>query len=167
MSEEQAGAGAQARAGTGTTPEPVAGAKPAPETKESTQSNLPWFKKKEANHARRPSKPDLTPDLERLANVGKPKLVPDRSSTERFLSLSRQYKKNLLFWLWENEGRRFRDPDDIWNESSWYAGCSPTTAKRWIGQFTSHFAPFRLTEGQDYWILEMRKKNGGNGGGKA
>ncbi len=159
--ESDNGASAQAEAGTGTRPEPAV-AKPAPENKSSsTQTKLP---SNDRAHLRRRGKPDLTPDLERLANVGKPKLVPDRSSTERFLSLSRSYKKNLLFWLWGNADTTWPDLDDLWNESSWYAGCSPTTAKRWIGQFTSRLAPFLLREAQDYWILELRRKNGGNGG---
>lgn len=162
VGERDNGAGASARAGTGTTPEPVVVAEPAPETHSATQTKLP--SNGDRARLRRRGKPELTPDLERLANVGKPKLVPDRSSTERFLSLSRSYKKNLLFWLWENADTTWPDLDDLWNESSWYAGCSPTTAKRWIGQFTSRLAPFRLREAQDYWILELRRKNGNNGG---
>lgn len=99
----------------------------------------------------------MAPDLERIVkSVGRNKIAPDMSAEERFYSRSLSIRKLVMEFLVMNEGTAWSSLMELYARAANYAGCSSTTAARWVFQFTRAEAGFQLTEAVDHFILERR-----------
>jgi len=139
--EDDAGEDAKAEAGAGDPPEPRPSPTPKRKKRPSRRGNV---------------EPD--PSLQKLVKaVGRNKLVPDRSAQEIYYSRSIAIRRLVAEYLDANVGSVWTDYAELAARAANYAGCSSVTAARWIRQFTSVEAPFRLLDGVDHFVLERRE----------
>lgn len=86
------------------------------------------------------------------------KVVADMSAEERYIARSRQIRKKLASWLAQNVGAEYASMGELHRDAANYAGCSMTTASRWVYQYTGPGQPFVILPSaeEDRYTLALR-----------